>query len=70
MDVTHYGDHFKIIEDSLSDSRPIDEETFSAVAVLAEQLEKLKKNSSVFADITFSPHVDELAAYEMISALC
>lgn len=64
------NDHFKIINDSLTGSRPLDEETFSCVAVLAERLEKLKRNSDHFNDITFSPRLEELAQCEMISAIC
>jgi hypothetical protein len=64
------SDHFKIINDSLTGSSPLDEETFSSVAVLAERLEKLKRNSDHFKDITFSPQLEELAQCEMISAIC
>jgi hypothetical protein len=63
-------DNFKIINDSLTGKRPIDETTFSSVAVLAERMERLKKNSEVFEDISFSPEVEELALCEMISAIC
>ena len=64
------SDHFKIINDSLTGSRSVDEETFSSVAVLAERLEKLKRNSDDFKDITFSDQLEELAQCEMISAIC
>jgi len=63
-------DDFKIINDSLTGQRPIDETTFSSVAVLAERMERLKKNSKIFEDISFSPEVEELALCEMISAIC
>ncbi len=64
------SDHFRIINDSLTGTSPVDEETFSCVAVLAERLEKLKKNSDYFNDIAFSPQLEELAQCEMISAIC
>ncbi len=64
------SDHFKVINDSLTGSRPLDEETFSSVAVFAERLEKLKRKSDYFDDITFSPQLEELAQCEMISAIC
>ena len=60
---------FGIITESLSGCRPTDEETYSSVAVLAERLERLKRSSKLFANITFSPHVEELASLEMISAI-
>ena len=62
-------DNVKIVGDSLCGARPIDEETFSSISVLQERLERLKKNSNLFADITFSPHVDELASHEMMLAI-
>jgi len=62
-------DHFKVITESLSGARPIDEETFSSVAVLAKRLERLKKTSKLFDDVGFSDKVEELASCEMISAI-
>ena len=64
------SDHFKIINDSLTGGKSVDEETFSSVAVLAERLEKLKRSSDLFVDIEFSPQLEELAQCEMISAIC
>jgi hypothetical protein len=64
------SDHFKIVNDSLTGTSPINEETFSSVAVLAERLDKLKRSSDAFKDITFSPELEELAECEMISAIC
>ena len=62
-------DHFKIVTESLAGSRSVDEETFSSVAVLAERLDRLKKTSSVFSNVSFSPELEELAEREMISAI-
>jgi len=62
--------HFEIITKSLTGARPTDEETFSSTAVLAERLEKLKKNNPLFEKVDFSEQVDELALCEMISAIC
>jgi hypothetical protein len=62
-------DHFKVVKDSLSGTRPIDEETFSSVAVLAQRLETLKRIGPLFDDVTFSQEAEELAVCEMISAI-
>ena len=62
-------DHFEVVNDSLRGARPVDETVLSSVAVLAERLERLKRTSSLFADVTFSPEVDELVSCEMISAI-
>ena len=64
-----HNDHFKIVTDSLSGAGPVDENVFSSVAVLAERLERLKRNSNHFDNVAFSPQVEELAACEMISAI-
>lgn len=63
------SDCFKTVRDSLVGNRPIDENTLSSVAALAERLEGLKRSSSLFAGVTFSDHVQELADCEMISAI-
>lgn len=62
-------DDFKIITDSLLGSKPIDEKTFSSIAVLAERLERLKRSNTIFDSVTFSPCVSELANRETISAI-
>ena len=62
-------DHLKTVKESISGQRPIDEETLSSVAVLAERLDRLKETSSLFADVAFSDDVQELADCEMISAI-
>ena len=62
-------DYFEIVTESLAGGRSVDEETFSSVAVLAERLDRLKKNSSVFNNVSFSPELEELAEREMISAI-
>ncbi len=62
-------DHLKTVKESISGTRPIDEDTLSSVAALAERLEKLKETSSLFADVAFSDDVQELADCEMISAI-
>ncbi len=62
-------DHLRTVKESISGARPIDEDTLSSVAVLAERLDRLKETSSLFADVAFSDDVQELADCEMISAI-
>jgi len=61
--------HFEVIKENLEGSRPCDESVFSSVAVLAERLEKLKRNA-MFQGVAFSAEVEELACCEMMSAIC
>jgi len=52
--------HCRIVQNRLASERPIDEQTFDSLAVLCERLERLKKVSKSFADIEFSPAVEQL----------
>ena len=63
-------DDFKLVNDCLSGDAPIDEQVFDAVAVLTERLERLKRSSSLFSDISMSEQFEELASTEMMSAIC
>ena len=62
-------DVIKTVRESICGDRPVDEETFSSVAVLAERLESLKRASSLFEGVAFSDEVQDLADCEMISAI-
>ena len=62
-------DYVKTVQDSISGVRPVDEETYSSVSVLAERLESLKRSSSLFAGVTFSDDVAKLAGCKMMSAV-
>lgn len=61
-------DYVKTVQDSISGVRPVDEETYSSVTVLAERLENLKRASSLFAGVTFSNDVAKLSGCKMMSA--
>ena len=63
------GDNYRVLSESISGERAFDEQAFSAVAVFAERLERLKQTNPMFDGVGFSPMVDELASVEMISAL-
>ena len=53
-------DNLRIVNETLTGDRPVDEQTQAAVAILAERLQRLKQSSRLFAGITFSPHVRKL----------
>ena len=54
------SDHCRIVNESLSGKRDVDDQTFAAIEVLFERLELVKKIDDSFAGITFSPEVMEL----------
>ena len=60
---------FEVVQTTISGERKMDETTLCSVAILAERLERLKRKNSIFAGISFSPAVEELVEYEMVSAL-
>lgn len=61
---------FEVLRQTVSGERAVDETAFASVAMLAERLERLKKASSLFAGVEFSPAVKELSELEMVSAIC
>ena len=63
-------DDFKIVNDCLAGSSPMNEEAFESAAVLSKRLDKLKKSSILFEGISPSPHFAELVSTEMMSAIC
>jgi hypothetical protein len=52
--------HVRIVGESLTGDRPVDEQTCASVAILAERLERLQHSSGLFAGVSFSPHVKKL----------
>lgn len=63
-------DDFQIVNDCLSGLRPVDHTAFESVAVLSERLERLKKASILFRQISPSPHLAELSKTEQMSTIC
>jgi hypothetical protein len=51
----------RIMRGSLAGDREIDEQTFTALEILQERLEKVKSLGGAFSNIRFSPAVMKLA---------
>ena len=64
-----FYDEVDRVREHLDGQCPADEETLSAVGVLADRLERLKKQSSLFAKITFSPNIQRLVGQTAFSAV-
>jgi len=62
-------DNLSIVKESLCGSRPIDEETIASIVLLDERLAKLKRTSSLFSEVSFSPELEELSSREMMLAI-
>jgi hypothetical protein len=50
----------RIVSESLTGEREVDERTFASIAILSERLEQLKGLGGLFADISFSANVNKL----------
>lgn len=48
------------VAESLTGNRDVDEQTFAALAVLEEKLERLKKLDSAFYAVAFSSDIEKL----------
>jgi hypothetical protein len=64
-----FYDELSRVRDHLDGHYPADEQTLSAVAVLAERLDRLKKQSSLFAAVSFSPNLQRLASRTAFSVV-
>jgi hypothetical protein len=49
----------------LAGKRSVDEELMTSAAVLADRLEMLKRSSSLFDAVSFSPEVEAIMAQQM-----
>ena len=54
------SNHCRIVTESITGKRKVDEHTFAAIDVLFERLERVKKLDDAFAGISFSPEVEKL----------
>ena len=50
----------RIVSESLTGEREVDERTFASIAILTERLSRLKELGGFFADIGFSTNVKRL----------
>jgi hypothetical protein len=55
-----YPDRCEVVKESLNGARAIDEQTFASLEVLNDRLERVKKLGGKFANISFSPAVENL----------
>ena len=56
------SNHCRLVAESLAGNRQVDEQTFAALAILDEKLERLKKLDSAFYNVAFSADVEKLRA--------
>ena len=54
------SNHCRVLSESITGKRDVDEQTFVSMGALYERLERLKKFDGTFAGISFSPDVERL----------
>ena len=54
------SNHCRIVAESLTDKRKVNEQTFASLTILDERLERLKKLNGAFSDVAFSPDAQKL----------
>jgi hypothetical protein len=54
------SNHCRIVAESLTGRREVDEQTFAALAILDEKLERLRSLDSAFCAVAFSADVEKL----------
>jgi len=52
--------HFRILRETVTGQRGLDEKTFASVAVLSERLEHLRTLDCTFEGVSFSPAVEAM----------
>ena len=55
------SNYYQVVKDALAGERAIDEQALTAVEILRDRLERLKKADRSFAGVVFSPFVQQLA---------
>ncbi len=61
--------HSQIVLESLTGGRETDEQTLTSMAILAERLERLKRFSSSFSEVSFSAAAKKLMRHKNAAAV-
>jgi len=54
------SNHCRIVAESLTGKREVNEQTFDSLTILDERLERLKKLNGAFSSVAFSPEAEKL----------
>jgi len=64
------SDYCKVVAESLTGDRAVDELTFSSLSILTERLNRLKEIDPVFSKITLSSDAKKMARQKDAVAVC
>ena len=62
---TRMNNEIEMLRQGLAGQRPVDEEVLTSAAVLGDRLEMLKRNSSLFEAVSFSPEIEAMMAEQL-----
>lgn len=62
---TRMNNEIEMLRQGLVGQRLVDEEVLTSAAVLGDRLEMLKRNSSLFEAVSFSPEVEAMMAEQL-----
>ena len=65
---TRMNNEVVILRQGLAGQRPVDDAVLTSAAVLSDRLEMLKRNSSMFDAISFSPEMEAMMAEQLTAA--
>jgi hypothetical protein len=62
---TRMNNEIEMLRQGLVGQRPVDDAVLTSAAVLGDRLEMLKRSSSLFEAVSFSPDVEAMMAQQM-----
>jgi hypothetical protein len=62
---TRMNNEIEMLRQGLTGQRPVDEAVLTSAAVLGDRLEMLKRSSSLFDAVSFSPEVEAMMAEQL-----
>ena len=62
---TRMDNEIEVLRQGLVGQRQVDEEVLTSAAVLGDRLEMLKRSSSLFDAVSFSPEVEAMMAEQL-----
>ena len=62
---TRMNNEIEMLRQGLTGQRPVDEAVLTSAAVLSDRLEMLKRSSSLFEAVSFSPEVEAMMAQQL-----
>ena len=62
---TRMNNEIEMLRQGLVGQRLVDEEVLTSAAVLGDRLEMLKRNSSLFEAVSFSPEIEAMMAEQL-----